>query len=585
MAHTNGLSNTNEADNHTRLGALEKSTNGGGGHVGSLIAERPVDSARPLKVRIAGAGVSGIIAAIKLQQMVRDVDIELYDKNEDVGGTWVENRYPGCACDIPAHTYQLSWESNVEWSQFYASQAEILKYWQRVAEKYNLRRLIKFSHRVIEGRWHEDGARWELKVEDLSNGGSIITESCDVFITATGILNQWEWPSIPGLHSFEGKLMHSAAWDESFDFKDKSIAVIGAGSSGIQIVPSLQPVVKHLDHYVRGKTWIATPMAAQELEKRGAQGSSNFSYSPDEIAAWKSDPASYLAYRKQVETTVQSDHEITLRGSQMQKMARGYFESLMTQRLAKKPEILQHILPAFSPLCKRLTPGPGYLEALTEDNVAVIPTKIEQVTRTGIMTVDGQHRAVDAIVCATGFNTHFTNRFPIYGLDGEVLFERADGRPKTSTYLSMMVDTHPNFFMLLGPNSGVGAGNLLIIIERLVDYCAKMLAKLQTEHIRTVRPRQSQVDGFTRFTDEFHRRTVYSEECSSWYKTEGRVTALWPGSSLHAIKALESPRWEDFDYAYVDDKPMGWLGNGSAVADHDRNADKAYYLTSTMLLS
>jgi cation diffusion facilitator CzcD-associated flavoprotein CzcO len=487
----------------------------------------------------------------------------------------------------------------VEWSQFYASQAEILKYWQKVAEKYDLRKLIKFSHRVIEGRWHEDKAQWELKVEDLSTG-AIITESCDIFITATGVLNQWEWPSTPGLHNFEGKLMHSAAWDESFDFKvrpyskidhgvllmcqqDKTIAVIGAGSSGIQIVPSLQPLVKHLDHYVRGKTWIATPMAAQELEKRGASGS-NFSYTPDEIAAWKNNPASYLAYRKQVENTVQSDHEITLRDSQLQKMARGYFESLMAQRLAKKPEILQYILPAFSPLCKRLTPGPGYLEALTEDNVAVIPTKIEQVTKTGIMTVDGKHRDVEAIVCATGFNTHFTNRFPIYGLNGEVLFERAHG-PKTSTYLSMMVDTHPNFFMLLGPNAGIGAGNLLMIIERLVDYCAQMLAKMQTENIRTVRPLKSKVDAFTRYTDEFHRRTVYSEECSSWYKTDGRVTALWPGSSLHAIKALEKQRWEDFEYSYVDDMPMGWLGNGSTVADHDPNADKAYYLTSTTLLS
>jgi hypothetical protein len=324
-------------------------------------------------------------------------------------------------------------------------------------------------------------------------------------------------------------------------------------------------------------------MAAQELEKRGASGS-NFSYTPDEIAAWKNNPASYLAYRKQVENTVQSDHEITLRDSQLQKMARGYFESLMAQRLAKKPEILQYILPAFSPLCKRLTPGPGYLEALTEDNVAVIPTKIEQVTKTGIMTVDGKHRDVEAIVCATGFNTHFTNRFPIYGLNGEVLFERAHG-PKTSTYLSMMVDTHPNFFMLLGPNAGIGAGNLLMIIERLVDYCAQMLAKMQTENIRTVRPLKSKVDAFTRYTDEFHRRTVYSEECSSWYKTDGRVTALWPGSSLHAIKALEKQRWEDFEYSYVDDMPMGWLGNGSTVADHDPNADKAYYLTSTTLLS
>ena len=151
----------------------------------SSIAEHPVDSARPLQVCVAGAGVSGIIAAIKLQKSVQGLDIKLFEKNEDLGGTWFENRYPGCACDIPAHIYQLSWESNVEWSQFYASQGEILKYWQRVAEKYDLRKLMLFSRRVIEGRWHEDKAKWELKVENMHDG-SIISESCDIFITAVG---------------------------------------------------------------------------------------------------------------------------------------------------------------------------------------------------------------------------------------------------------------------------------------------------------------------------------------------------------------------------------------------------------------
>ena len=323
-------------------------------------------------------------------------------------------------------------------------------------------------------------------------------------------------------------------------------------------------------------------MAAQELQKRGA--GSNFAYGVDEINGWKSDPKSYLAYRKQVENTVQGDYDITLKGSEIQKMAKGYFETLMTQRLAKKPEVLHHILPAFPPLCKRLTPGPGYLEALTEDNVAVIPTPIEQVTKTGIMTVDGQRREVDAIVCATGFNTHFTNRFPVYGLNSEVLFERNDG-PKTSNYLTMMVDTHPNLFMLLGPNAGIGSGNLLQIVETLVDYCTKALVKMQTQNILSIRPLKAKVDEFTRFNDEFQNRTVYSEECSSWYKTDGRVTALWPGSSLHAIKVLENPRWEDFTYTYVDNNPTGWLGNGSTVADNDRKSDKGYYLTSTTLLS
>lgn len=325
-------------------------------------------------------------------------------------------------------------------------------------------------------------------------------------------------------------------------------------------------------------------MAAQELEKRGVEAS-NFSYTPDEIKNWENDPEAYLEYRKQVERTVQTGFEATLRASTAQKEARAYFESLMAQRLSKKPGLLTHILPDFPPFCKRLTPGPGYLEALTEKNVEVIPESIETITKTGILTTDKKHREVDAIVCATGFNTHFTNRFPVYGVNGALLFgENGQNRPRLSTYLSTMVDGFPNFFLFLGPNAGVGHGNLLMIMERLADYCVKAVRKLQTQNIMTIQPRTSAVDAFTAYCEAHFRETVFSDDCSSWYKTDGKVSALWPGSSLHAIRALEEPRWEDFEYTYVDGNSMGWLGDGSTEADHDENADKTYYLTSTRLI-
>jgi hypothetical protein len=208
----------------------------------------------------------------------------------------------------------------------------------------------------------------------------------------------------------------------------------------------------------------------------------------------------------------------------------------------------------------------------------IIPTRQAELTGRAYSTV------ANMAITRTSLSLQSTNRFPVYGVDDAVLFERKHG-PKTSNYLSMMVDTHPNLFTLLGPNAGVGAGNLLMIIERLVDYCAKMLSEMQTENIVSVRPLKTKVDEFTRHTDAYFERTVYSEDCSSWYKTDGRVTALWPGSSLHAIKVLENPRWEDFEYTFVDGNPMGWLGKGSTLADNDRKADKSYYLTSATLLS
>lgn len=358
--------------------------------------------------------------------------------------------------------------------------------------------------------------------------------------------------------------------------------MIGAGSSGIQIVPHIQPKVRKLHHYVRGKTWIATPMGMDQIVKRGAEGE-NFTYRPDEIEEWARDRESYLKYRKEIENTIQSGSEVVLRGSQAQLAARDIFSSLMAKRLSKKPELLEHFLPSFSPLCKRITPGPGYLEALTEDNVEVIFDPIDRVTETGIVTKDGTQRDVDAIICATGFNTHF-NFLPIYGRNGSQLFMENQAGPRTANYLSLAVDEFPNMFMLLGPNAGLGHGNLLITMERVADYTAQALRKMQIENIRTMQPSSRSVSNFTTFCDKYFQRTVYSEECSSWYKTEGRITGLWPGSSLHAIKALENPRWEDWEYTYHDDDETGWLGDGSVRADWDADADKGYYLTSHELV-
>ena len=363
----------------------------------------------------------------------------------------------------------------------------------------------------------------------------------------------------------------------------QKIAVIGAGSSGIQIVPSLQPEVAHLDHYVRGRTWLAGTFAREELDKRGGDAG-NFNFSEEEKASWQNDPTSYLVFRKRIEAELQGAHLATIRGSEAQLEAREDFTNSMHHRLSRKPEVADHLLPDFPPLCKRLTPGPGYLEALTADNVSVIPHAISKITSTGITDVNNTHRPVDAIVCATGFDTSFHNRFPIYGLNGTSL--RDKWRHRTSNYLSITVDAFPNFFMSLGPNSALGTGNLLILIERVSTYIAQCLAKLQMQNIRTMMPKPHVVENFSNFCDEYFKGTVFSEECSSWYKSgpRGRVTALWPGSSLHAIQALETVRWEDFDYEYLDGNAFGWFGDGWSVRDRGDAEGRTYYLDGQAMI-
>jgi cation diffusion facilitator CzcD-associated flavoprotein CzcO len=190
--------------------------------------------------------------------------LTIYEKNPEVGGTWYENRYPGVACDVPAHSYTLVYEPNAEWSQFYASGQEILKYFQGVADKYKIRQYIKFNHKCVGGIWNEDTGKWIVELEGL-NGN--FTDDCDVLISATGILNNWKWPEIPGLEDFEGIKVHSATWPEDLNLSGKNVAIIGNGSSAIQIIPQLQKIVNRLDAYARGSTWISPPLAGTKVEE------------------------------------------------------------------------------------------------------------------------------------------------------------------------------------------------------------------------------------------------------------------------------------------------------------------------------
>ncbi|KAJ5946109.1 hypothetical protein N7454_002948 [Penicillium verhagenii] len=530
-------------------------------HPASFVEDRSVDERRPLRVVIIGAGINGILSCIRFVQKVPNLDLCIYDKNPDIGGTWFENRYPGCACDVPAHTYQASFEPNKEWSSFYAPAAEIHRYWQRVVHKYGCRKYMKLKQQVLGANWDESDCKWRLEVEDIESG-SKYRDQCDVLIQATGCLNNWKWPTIPGLHDFKGKLMHSADWDTDYDYTGQNIAVIGNGSSGIQVVPGTLPKVAHIDHYMRSRTWICPSFAREMLDQRGITGD-NFSFTPEELESFKNDPAALLKFRKEVELQLQSVHEATLNGTPMQLGAIPFFTENMKRRLAKKPELLDELVPSFPPSCRRLTPGPGYLEALTDPKVDLIKSEIVKIDATGVITADGQHRPVDMIACATGFDTSYTPRFPIIGRGGRSLANHWKESPET--YISIATDGFPNYFICFGPNSGLGEGNLIMLFERQIEYFAQCLQKLQRDNIRSMSVRPESVRRFSKYCDDYFKNTVYGSKCRSWYKggnEEGRITGVWPGSSMHSMKVFSNPRWEDFEYEYLNENPMGWLGDG-----------------------
>jgi cation diffusion facilitator CzcD-associated flavoprotein CzcO len=222
---------------------------------------------------------------------------------------------------------------------------------------------------------------------------------------------------------------------------------------------------------------------------------------------------------------------VTLRDSEEQILALAEFTAHMKARLAKKLSVVEQLMPSFPPVCRRLTPGPGYLEALTAPNVDVISSPIREVVEDGIVTEDGVKREVDGIACATGFDTTFTSRYPIYGVNGITLAERWKSVPET--YMSFAVDGFPNYFSYLGPNSALGTGNLLILIERLADYFTECVAKIQRENIAAMMVKQESVRRFVEHCDKYFEKTVFTLNCSSWYKggtADGRVSALWPGT-------------------------------------------------------
>ncbi|GAW17271.1 hypothetical protein ANO14919_067260 [Xylariales sp. No.14919] len=556
------------------------------------LKDEPLDGHRRMKVRVVGAGFSGIYLGIRISQRLRNIDLQIYEKSEAAGGTWWANRYPGIACDIPAHSYQYTFNPNPDWSSFYAPGREICAYLQNTAEKFGATRFIKLSHEVVSCTWDDEAKRWILAVRRAETG-EIFQDDADVLIGARGFLSNPSWPNITGLKDFAGEVMHSAAWNDDYDFRDKRIGVIGNGSSAIQIVPSLQKVEgTQLSCFVRSKTWILNPLGDAAMKKLGLDPKA-LDFSLEQRREFSQDLEKLFKFRKEIEFDSNTSHSVSLRGSAMQRNGMALFREAMQQRLAPKPEIAEFLIPSFGIGCRRATPGPGYLEALTQSNVDFITDEIAAVTSNSAKLASGREVPLDVLVCATGFQTSKAPPFTITGRGGLTLAERFTPFPEA--YLSLAVDSFPNFFMMLGPNSAIGAGSLTAMLEAEGDYIVKCIRKLQKEDYATMTVKPARVRDWREYCHVYFKGTVYTDKCKSWYKSDGgngdRIIGLWPGSTLHAIETLRAPRWEDFDWESRDGpraNVLRWLGNGWSITQTEANegqgngngyhGDPAWYL-------
>lgn len=345
VSHGNGMSSASEAGMNGHTNGFENLDS----HDNYTIRESPMGTARPLKVIFMGGGCSGINFAYQLQRKMQNVDLQIYEKNNDVGGTWLENRYPGCACDIPSVCYQYSWHRKPDWERYYSGSKQIHQYFRKVASEHDVYKYISFRHRIIRAEWLNEG-KWKVTIMRNEDPSDMFDDYGDFFLHGGGVLNQWRWPDIKGLQSFKGEVLHTARWDDKVNLDGKKVLNIGIGSSGVQIVPTIIDKVDQLFVVARSPVWITAGFAPTYAGPNGE----NFHYSEATQKRFKDDPDFYLWYCKAIESELNVRFKFYINSSNDAQQAREYSIGEMQRKLEKKPELMDTLIPKnFGVGCRR----------------------------------------------------------------------------------------------------------------------------------------------------------------------------------------------------------------------------------------
>ncbi|MBY8821532.1 flavin-containing monooxygenase [Sphingomonas colocasiae] len=475
---------------------------------------------------IIGAGMSGIAAAIYLQQA--GIPFTILEKDAAFGGTWYQNRYPGCGVDTPNHFYSYSFEPNNDWSHFFAKRDELWRYFEDVADRHRLRPHTRFGTEVISATYDETSARWTVVFRERD--GATETVTARVVISAVGVLNRPKWPEIEGLESFGGTLLHSGAWDPDFDWRGKRIAMIGTGASGHQIAPTIAPDVAELTIFQRSPHWVVP--------------NPNYFLGVSEGKKWALEHIPFYArwYRFQLFWAFADGLHDALRVdpgwngdgrsiNAANDRHRAFMERFIESELGEGSPLIPKVLPDYPPYGKRILIDNRWYAMLRRDNVALVTDDIVAVRPEGVETADGIVHEVDAIVCATGFQaSRMLAPMEIVGRDGVQL--RKIWKPDDATaYLGTMMPGFPNFFTLLGPNTSLAhGGNAIFVTEcqmRFVMLCIKQM--LDGGHEAAEVTDQAH-DAYVEDVDRLHDGMVWSYPgVKSWYRNPaGRVFAVLP---------------------------------------------------------
>ncbi len=474
-------------------------------------------------ILIIGAGFSGLTMALEARKRGMS-DIVILEKAGDVGGTWRENTYPGVACDIPSHLYSMATHPNPHWSRAYAGGAEIQTYLQRVARAEGLYDLCHFHQGLKSAKW--DGARWQVETTSGHRW------SARFLISAIGALHIPRIPDIPGADSFPGPSFHSAGWNHDIALAGKRIAVIGTGASAVQFVPEIAKTARQVTIFQRSAPYVLPR--------------------PDgPIAPWvrrlyQHIPALPRIRRHLIYRLFEFRHRV-FRG---EPGAVGFAMKMWRQAMdnaISDPALKQALTPDYAIGCKRILSSNDWYPALARDNVKVVPHGVATIEQNRITATDGTQAEADILIWGTGFHvTDMVERLDITGADGLTLQHAwADGMQAN---LGTSVAGFPNFFMLLGPHTGLGHNSVVLMIEAQVAHIGRILTTMQDRGIGIIAPDADKQAAFTQEMQDRHASSVWQAGgCTSWYQdASGRNTTLWPGTVSEYRKRMAQSGLEQY---------------------------------------
>jgi cation diffusion facilitator CzcD-associated flavoprotein CzcO len=485
------------------------------------------------RIVIVGTGFAGLGSAIRLKQR-GEHDFVLLERAAELGGTWRDNSYPGCACDVPSHLYSFSFALNPDWTRLCSPQAEIEEYLKRVADEYGIPPHIRFGHEMLESAWNEHRQLWEIH----TSAGDF---TADVLISGMGGLSEPAVPNLEGLDSFRGTTFHSAQWDHEHSLAGERVAVIGTGASAVQFVPEIQPEVGELQIYQRTAPWIV-PRNNAKINPRLRRLFQRFP------------PAMKL-----MRGALYWSAELLVLGLAKEPRLMRILERVAEKNLARQvpdPALRAKLKPSYRLGCKRILFTDRYLPALANANVEVVDSGIREVRPHSIVTADGSEREVDTIIFGTGF--HVTDQpliDRVRGSDGRLLAEHWHGT--MAAFNGTTVTGFPNLFILLGPFTGLGHTSIVIMIEAQIEYVMKALDALDARRLAAVDVRPEAQAAFVAEMNRMAQGTVWTAGgCKSWYlDSHGNASTIWPDFTFRFRSRTK--RFDTSDYDLIPRSPGG----------------------------